>query len=87
MWPLCIVDTYDLQYRAPDVWAAFMWGDFSCQLSDFPATAIGRDSAGEQERAVYLFDKFVKERIQPESQKSVFDPIKRSKHLLHLISH
>ena len=50
-------------------------------------TAIGRDSAGEQERAVYLFDKFVKERIQPESQKSVFDPIKRSKHLLHLISH
>ena len=36
-----------------------------------------------------LFDEFVKERMQPESEKSIFDPIKRSsvKTFIDLISH
>ena len=31
------------------VWQAFKNGDFSCQKSTFPGTAIGRDHCGEQE--------------------------------------
>ena len=31
------------------VWQAFSDGDFSCQNSDIPGTAIGRDHCGEQE--------------------------------------
>ena len=46
---LYIADMYDLQHRPPDVWAVFMRGDFSCQKSNIPGTAIGRDYAGEQE--------------------------------------
>ena len=30
------------------VWDAFMAGDFSCQKTDIPGTAIGRDHAGDQ---------------------------------------
>ena len=52
MWSVYIVDMYDLQYRAPDVWAVFMPGDFSCQKSNIPGTAIGRDHAGEQENKI-----------------------------------
>ena len=32
-----------------NVWDVFMAGDFSCQKTDIPGTAIGRDHAGEQE--------------------------------------
>ena len=31
------------------VWQAFSKGDFSCQKSEIPGTAIGRDHCGEQE--------------------------------------
>ena len=31
------------------VWQSFSNGDFSCQKSDIPGTAIGRDHTGEQE--------------------------------------
>ena len=31
------------------VWQAFSDGDFSCQKSEIPGTAIGRDHCGEQE--------------------------------------
>ena len=31
------------------VWQAFKNGDFSCQKSNIPGTAIGRDHCGEQE--------------------------------------
>ena len=52
MWPIYIADMYDLQDRAPDVWAVFMRGDFSCQKSDIPGIATGRDHAGEQENEI-----------------------------------
>ena len=42
----------DLQHRAPDVWAVFMRGDFSCQKSNIPGTAIGQDHAAEQENKI-----------------------------------
>ena len=31
------------------VWDTFMAGNISCQKTDIPGTAIGRDHAGEQE--------------------------------------
>ena len=42
-----IVDIYDPQHRDPNVWAIFMRGDFSCQKTDIPGTAIGQDNTGE----------------------------------------
>ena len=52
MWPVYIADMYDLQHRSPEVWAAYKRGDFSCQKSDIPGTAIGQDHAGEQENKI-----------------------------------
>ena len=52
MWPVYIADMYDLQHRSPEVWAAHKRGDFSCQKSDIPGTAIGQDHAGEQENKI-----------------------------------
>ena len=49
---LYINDMYDLQHRPPDVWAVFVRGDFSCQKSSIPGTAIGRDHADEQENKI-----------------------------------
>ena len=35
--------------RIEKVWQAFSNGDFSCQKSEIPGAAIGRDNCGEQE--------------------------------------
>ena len=52
-WAVYIADMRHLQNSSdPEdkmVWDAFIAGDFSCQKSDTPGTAIGRDHAGEQE--------------------------------------
>ena len=40
-------DSDDMEDRK--VWQAFSDGDFSCQKSEIPGTAIGRDHCGEQE--------------------------------------
>ena len=47
MWPVYIADIYDLQNRAPDVWAVFMREDFSCQKSDILGMAIGQNNADD----------------------------------------
>ena len=52
MWPIYIADMYNLQHQAPDVWAVFMRGDFSCQKSSIPGMAIGQDHAAEQENKI-----------------------------------
>ena len=39
---------YDLQHRAPDLWAVFMRGDLICQKSNIPRTVIEPDHANEQ---------------------------------------
>ena len=52
-WAVYIADIRHLQSSSdPEdkkVSDAFMAGDFSCQKTDIPGTAIGRDHAGEQE--------------------------------------
>ena len=52
MWPVYIADMYDLQHRAPAVWTVFMRGDLSCQKSDIPERAIGRDHAGKKNKII-----------------------------------
>ena len=52
MWAVYIADMRSLETSSPEVWRAFMDGDFSIQKSDIPATAIGRDHAGEQQNKV-----------------------------------
>ena len=44
---LHLKDSNDMEDRK--VWQAFSDGDFSCQESEIPGTAIGRDHCGEQE--------------------------------------
>ena len=50
-WAIYIADILQSSSDPEDkkVWDAFMAGDFSCQKTDIPGTAIGRDHAGEQE--------------------------------------
>ena len=47
MWTVYIADMRSLQTSSPEVWEAFMDGDFSIQKSEISATAIGWDYAGE----------------------------------------
>ena len=49
MWAVYIADMRHLEQDDPAVWSAFLEGDFCCQKTDIPGTAIGRDHAGEQE--------------------------------------
>ena len=44
---LHLKDSNDMEDRK--VWQAFSDGDFSCQESEIPGTAIGRDHCGDQE--------------------------------------
>ena len=44
---LHLKDSNDIEDRK--VWQAFSDGDFSCQKSEIPGTAIGRDHCGDQE--------------------------------------
>ena len=48
MWAVYIADMIKLETDEPDVWESFMQGNFSCQKSKIPGTALGRDYAGEQ---------------------------------------
>ena len=48
MWAVYIADMVKLESEDPEVWSSFMEGNFSCQKTGIPGTAIGRDHAGEQ---------------------------------------
>ena len=50
MWTVYIADMRSLDTSSPEVWEAFMDGDFSVQMSEIPA--IGRDNTGEQQNKV-----------------------------------
>ena len=52
MWTVYIADMDSLETSSPEIWEAFMDGDFSVQKSEIRATAIGRDHAGEQQNKV-----------------------------------
>ena len=49
IWPVYINDMYDLQHRAPDLWAVFLRGDLICQKSNIPRTVIEPDHALSKE--------------------------------------
>ena len=48
MWAVYIADMWHLEQDDPAVWSAFLEGDFCCQKTEIPGTAIGRDHTGEQ---------------------------------------
>ena len=43
-----ITDMVKLQTDDPEVWESFMQGNFSCQKSQIPGTALCRDYTGKQ---------------------------------------
>ena len=52
MWTVYLADMRSPETSSPEVWEAFMDGDFSVQKSEILATSIGRDHAGEQKNKV-----------------------------------
>ena len=54
VWAVYITDMVKLEMDDPDIWNSFMEENFSCQKTDIPGTALGRDHAGEQLNKVFL---------------------------------